>query len=214
MRTSEKQLACLYNAKSVVAEATPGAKRAYVPRWKAGEPVSVSQLVMLPTHEVSPAITVLSDLKTEFCFGQTFAPSTNALKLSHKKESQLKMTVSHHAVIKIRFQPSASETLKEVTITSRNVSLISCKCLPNSLVLPPYTPKDAGLSQDSNETLTWLQLSRQKAQSAAGLDDCTCFNAKVFIQHPVSGEKAGMPLAIPVKATTALAECGIVNHTA
>lgn len=60
VRTREKQLARFYNARSVMPDEVPGFKVAYLPRWKAGESVSVSQLVMLPTHEVCPSISVLS----------------------------------------------------------------------------------------------------------------------------------------------------------
>lgn len=51
-RTSEKQVARCFNAMPVTSGDLAGAKSAYVPRWKEGEPVSVVNNVLLPTHEV------------------------------------------------------------------------------------------------------------------------------------------------------------------
>jgi len=51
--TNENQLARFYNARVVEAEDTLNDKVDYVPRWKEGEPISVAQCIMLPTHEVS-----------------------------------------------------------------------------------------------------------------------------------------------------------------
>lgn len=116
------------------------------------------------------------------------------------------MTVSHHAVIKVRFQPAGFEKMKEVTITSRNIFLLSCKCLPNSLVLPPYTPKAVESEQtDEDDSLTWLGLNKRRALTASGLENCTCFTTKISTGPPVGCVKAVVPQ--PTQSKLAGVDC-------
>jgi len=139
---------------------------------------------------------------------QTFAPSSSVLKSPEESSPKLRLSVSHHAVIKIRFQTPAAESLKEVTITSRNVCLLSCKCLPNSLVLPPYSAKAKDAEQDNKEGLTWLGISKRGALSASGLEECTCFSAKIFIHQPTS-KKTEVPQAVPTKLASSSNDCTV-----
>lgn len=62
VRTEEKQLARFINAATFGTMDSITGKVAYGPRWRPGEPVSLAQSIILPTHEVSmkqvvPALT-------------------------------------------------------------------------------------------------------------------------------------------------------------
>lgn len=98
------------------------------------------------------------------------------------------MTVSHHVLIKVRYQ-TATQAVKEVTITSRNIFLLSCKCLPNSLVLPPYSPETPMAGEDKEGGLDWFGIGRRRTTAAKGNEECNCFVPREIIQ-PKSSEKA------------------------
>jgi hypothetical protein len=82
-------------------------------------PISIDSSVRLPTHE-------------------TLTPSSTTSRAS-ANSADLSVTVTHHMLIKIGFTTEEG-VAKELTIKSKNITLLSCKCLPDSMVAPPYSP--------------------------------------------------------------------------
>lgn len=70
---------------------------------------------------------------------QIFSPSTPR-HLRKDKSAPLSLTISHSICLKIRYG-NPNREVKELQI-SRDFTLLSCKCVADTVVAPPYSFKD------------------------------------------------------------------------
>jgi hypothetical protein len=110
--------------------------------WKAGDSVTLEHMIRLPSHDVD-IIFLYSAVWTPpahtFSNLQVFSPSTPRY-LPKNGSASLTLTTSHSICLKIRYG-NANREVKELHI-SRDFTLLSCKCVADTVVAPPYAIQD------------------------------------------------------------------------
>lgn len=109
--------------------------------WKAGDEVTLEHMLRLPSHDVRdifkypvPFVKMLTVL-----IQQVFSPSTPR-HLRKDKTAPISLTTSHSICLKLRYG-TLNREVKELQIT-RDFTLLSCKCVADTVVAPPYSPQD------------------------------------------------------------------------
>lgn len=109
--------------------------------WKAGDEVTLEHMLRLPSHDVSAGLQSSKGAYplTAVCNIQIFSPSTPR-HLRRDKSAPINLTTSHSICLKLRYGTPERE-VKELQI-SRDFTLLSCKCVADTVVAPAYSVKD------------------------------------------------------------------------